>query len=106
MILWLLLPSLAIIQTYSLEPREGHEGWALAYKKWETKKSSIPGIPTRLCVVLNMLQKCETRDRASKINSVFKKKKRERKMRKGILRIRGNILYPRGNMEYNTIQKN
>ena len=61
------------------------------------------------CVVLNMLQKCETRDRASKINSVFEKKKkreRERKMRKGILRIRGNILYPRGNMEYNTIQKN
>lgn len=27
-------------------------------------------------------------------------------MRKGILRIRGNILYPRGNMEYNTIEKN
>ena len=26
-------------------------------------------------------------------------------MRKGIPRIRGNILYPRGNMEYNTIEK-
>ena len=42
-------PFISNVQTFSLEIRKGHEGWTLAYKKWENKKSSILEIPTRLC---------------------------------------------------------
>ena len=30
-------PLIAIVRICSLELREGHGGWSLAYKKWETK---------------------------------------------------------------------
>ena len=34
---WLLLTLISNVQIHSLELREGHGGWSLAYKKWETK---------------------------------------------------------------------
>ena len=49
----------------------------LPTRSGKTKSPPFSGSPQD-SVVLNMLQKCETRDRASKINSVLKKKRRER----------------------------
>ena len=47
MVLWLLLPWLATVWICSLELREGHGGWSLAYKKWWTKRPLCLGVPQR-----------------------------------------------------------
>ena len=54
---WLLFSWFATVQIYPLELVEGHNGWSLAYKKWETER---PGRkPYRVPLSFSNFRYCE-----------------------------------------------